>query len=96
MTKIWTLDRIMRFLIMVLGAVALLWVLNYLSGVLSPFFAAFLMAYILDPLVCKLQTKVKHRIVAVIIVLLVALLLITGALWIFIPMVVTKCGTWGN
>lgn len=90
MTKIWTLDRIMRFLIMVLGAVALLWVLNYLSGVLSPFFAAFLMAYILDPLVCKLQTKVKHRIVAVIIVLLVALLLITGALWIFIPMVVNE------
>lgn len=90
MTKIWTLDRIMRFLIMVLGVVALLWILNYLSGVLSPFFAAFLIAYILDPLVCKLQTKVKHRIVAVVIVLLAALLLITGALWIFIPMVVNE------
>lgn len=90
MSKIWTLDRIMRFLIMVLGVVALLWVLNYLSGVLSPFFAAFLIAYILDPLVCKLQNKVKHRIVAVIIVLLAALLVITGALWIFIPMVVSE------
>jgi len=90
MTKIWTLDRIMRFLIMVLGAVALLWVLNYLSGVLSPFFAAFLIAYILDPLVCKLQSKVKHRIVAVLIVLLAALLIITGALWFFIPMVVSE------
>jgi len=90
MTKIWTLDRIMRFLIMVLGAVALLWVLNYLSGVLSPFFAAFLLAYILDPLVCKLQAKVKHRIVAVVIVLLAVALIITGALWFFIPMVVNE------
>lgn len=90
MNRIWTLDRIMRFLIMVLGVVALLWVLNYLSGVLSPFFAAFLIAYILDPLVCKLQKKVKHRIIAVVVVLLAALLLITGALWIFIPMVVNE------
>lgn len=90
MTKIWTLDRIMRFLIMVLGAVALLWVLNYLSGVLAPFFAAFLIAYILDPLVCKLQNKVKYRIVAVIVVLLAVLSIITGALWFFIPMVVDE------
>lgn len=90
MTKIWTLDRIMRFLIMVLGVVALLWILNYLSGVLSPFFAAFLIAYILDPLVSKVQTKVKYRIVAVILVLLAALLIISGAMWFFVPMVVDE------
>lgn len=88
MRKIWTLDRVMRFLTMALGAGVLLWILHYLSGVLAPFFAAFLIAYIFDPLVCKIQNKVKHRIIAVILVLLAMILVVGGALWIFVPMVV--------
>ena len=88
MRKLWTLDRIMRLLIIVVGAGIVLWVLHYLSGVLAPFFAAFLVAYIFDPLVCKIQNKVKHRIVAVLIVLLGMATIITGAMWIFVPMVV--------
>lgn len=90
MNRVWTLDRVMRFLIVILGLGALLWVLNYLSGVLAPFFAAFLIAYIFDPLVCKIQTKVKHRIIAVVIVLLAMILVVTGALWVFVPMVVSE------
>lgn len=88
MRKIWTLDRVMRFLTMALGAGVLLWILHYLSGVLAPFFAAFLIAYIFDPLVCKVQNKVKHRIIAVVLVLLAMILVVGGALWIFVPMVV--------
>lgn len=88
MRKIWTLDRVMRFLTMALGAGVLLWILHYLSGVLAPFFAAFLIAYIFDPLVCKIQNKVKHRIIAVVLVLLAMILVVGGALWIFVPMVV--------
>lgn len=90
MNRVWNLDRVMRFLIVILGLGALLWVLNYLSGVLAPFFAAFLIAYIFDPLVCKIQTKVKHRIIAVVIVLLAMILVVTGALWVFVPMVVSE------
>ena len=88
MRRMWTIDRIMRLFIMAAGIGVLLWVLHYLSGVLAPFFAAFLIAYIVDPLVCKIQTKVKHRIVAVLLVLLGMAAVITGALWIFVPMVV--------
>ena len=88
--KIWTIDKVMRLLGVVLGAVALLWVLNYLKGVLFPFFAAFLLAYILDPLVCKLQSKVKYRIVAVIIVLLCTLSLVGGVLWFVVPKIVAE------
>ena len=62
MRRIWTVDRVMRLLIMAAGVGILLWVLHYLSGVLAPFFAAFLIAYIFDPLVCKIQNKVKSRI----------------------------------
>ncbi|WP_405338541.1 AI-2E family transporter [Fibrobacter sp.] len=88
MRRIWTVDRVMRLLIMAAGVGILLWVLHYLSGVLAPFFAAFLIAYIFDPLVCKIQSKVKYRIVAVIAVLTLMVLVVGGAVWIFVPMVV--------
>ena len=41
--RIWTIDRVMRLLFMATGLGILLWILNYLSTVLAPFFAAFLM-----------------------------------------------------
>ena len=88
MRRIWTVDRVMRLLIMAAGVGILLWVLHYLSGVLAPFFAAFLIAYIFDPLVTKIQNKVKFRIAAVIVVLTLMILVVGGALWLFIPMVV--------
>ena len=86
--RIWTIDRVMRLLFMATGLGILLWILNYLSAVLAPFFAAFLVAYIFDPLVCKIQNKVKYRVVAVAIVISMIVLVIGGAMWIFIPMVV--------
>ncbi len=86
--RIWTIDRVMRLLFMATGIGILLWILNYLSAVLAPFFAAFLVAYIFDPLVCKIQNKVKYRVVAVAIVISMIVLVIGGAMWIFIPMVV--------
>lgn len=86
--RAWTIDRVMRFLFMATGLGILLWILNYLSAVLAPFFAAFLVAYIFDPLVCKIQNKVKYRVVAVAIVISMMVLVIGGAMWIFIPMVV--------
>ena len=88
MRRIWTVDRVMRLLIMAAGVGILLWVLHYLSGVLAPFFAAFLIAYIFDPLVCKIQNKVKYRIVAVIVVISLMVVVVGGAVWIFVPMVV--------
>ena len=90
MYRRWTLDRVMHFILIVLGTVVALLLVNYLRGVLFPFFAAFLMAYIADPLVTKLTVKVKHRIVAVLIVLLGAILVIGGSLRIFVPMVVSE------
>ena len=88
MRRIWTVDRVMRLLIMAAGVGILLWVLHYLSRVLAPLFAAFLIAYIFDPLVTKIQNKVKFRIAAVIVVLTLMILVVGGALWLFIPMVV--------
>jgi predicted PurR-regulated permease PerM len=80
----------MHFILISLGIVIALLLVDYLQGVLFPFFAAFLLAYIVDPLVNKLQVKVKHRIIAVLIVLISAILIVAGALRIFIPMVVSE------
>ena len=88
MRRIWTIDHIIQLLIMAAGVGILLWVLHYLSGVLAPFFAAFLIAYIFDPLVTKIQNKVKFRIADVVVVLTLMILVVGGALWLFIPMVV--------
>jgi len=74
---------------MIAVAVAVtLYVLNYLSGVLFPFFAAFLVAYIMDPLVCRLQIKFKHRVIAVVLVLLGCAIIIGGCMYFFVPRVV--------
>ncbi|MCF0216340.1 MAG: AI-2E family transporter [Fibrobacteraceae bacterium] len=86
----WTLDRVMRVVLIAAAITLVILLVNYLQGVLFPFFAAFLMAYIADPLVNKLQTKVKHRIVAVIIVLLGACCLLGLAALIFIPQVIDE------
>ncbi|MCR5377351.1 MAG: AI-2E family transporter [Fibrobacter sp.] len=90
MYRRWTLDRVMHFILISLGIVIALLLVDYLQGVLFPFFAAFLLAYIADPLVNKLQVKVKHRIIAVLIVLISAILIVAGSLRIFIPMVVSE------
>ncbi|WP_298767628.1 AI-2E family transporter [uncultured Fibrobacter sp.] len=90
MTRYWSLDRIMRFLRLLIIATICIALVYYLRGVLFPFFAAFLMAYIMDPVVNKLQRRVKHRIVAVIIVLLALGLIIGGGLRLFVPMVVSE------
>ncbi|MCQ2055381.1 MAG: AI-2E family transporter [Fibrobacter sp.] len=90
MYRRWTLDRVMHFILLTLGVVVALLLVNYLRGVLFPFFAAFLLAYIVDPLVNRLQVKVKHRIIAVLIVLVSTILIIGGSLRLFVPMVVSE------
>lgn len=90
MLRHWNLDRVVHALFFIAGAVVVLLLVNYLRGVLFPFFAAFLLAYIVDPLVNKLQKKVKHRIVAVVVVLLGTVLVLAGCLRLFIPMVVAE------
>ena len=46
MSKHWTLDRVMRFILWTVGLGISLALVYYLRGVLFPFFAAFLIAYI--------------------------------------------------
>ena len=79
MQRNWTLDRVMRYVLIAVAVGVSLYVLNYLRGVLFPFFAAFLIAYIMDPLVCWLQIKFRYRVIAVIVVILACAVIIGRA-----------------
>ena len=67
--------------------IGLLYLVNYLSGVLLPFFIAWLIAYMIYPMVTFVQykLKVKNRIASIIIVLLSLTIILTLASIVLIP-----------
>ena len=54
-----TFDRVARWLIVTLVAVALVLLINRLSKVLLPFFIAWILAYMIYPFVVFLQNKCR-------------------------------------
>ncbi len=83
--KPFTFDRVVRLLIGISLFLGSIWLINYLSDVLLPFFVALILAYIMNPFVNWLQRFVKSRIAAVLISLGIILLFIIGFLAIMIP-----------
>jgi len=82
-----TFDVFVRWLIGALVAVAVLYLLNYLSGVLLPFFVAWLLAYLLYPIVKFVQYKlhVPGRVLSIIVTLVFVIAVIAGVTWLIIP-----------
>lgn len=82
-----TFDKFIRWTLIVLLIFAVLYITNYLSGVLLPFFAAWLFAYLLNPLVnfVQIRLKVKIRALAIIITLLFVIAVISGIVYMIIP-----------
>lgn len=74
----YTLDRIVRSLILVGTLLGIIWMLNYLSAVLIPFAIALLIAYLLNPLVRFFQERLRVRWRGV--AILLTLILVFGAL----------------
>ena len=75
-----TLDTVVRGIIAIAIVVGIIMLLNRLSGVLLPFFAAWLLAYMLFPLVKFFQYKcrLKFRIAGIFFALLTVGLVLTG------------------
>ena len=82
-----TFDRFIRWALIALLVVTVLYIVSYLSNVLLPFFVAWLLAYLLYPIVRFVQYKLHVRVRALAIVLsMVAVLgLIGGVLYFIIP-----------
>jgi predicted PurR-regulated permease PerM len=94
MQKEITFDRFIRIAGIALLVVAVLYAINYLSGVLLPFFVAWLLAYLLYPIVKFVQYKmhVPTRALSIIVTLIVVIAVITGIVWLIIPPMVEQFG----
>lgn len=82
-----TFDRFIRVAGIVLIVFASLFLINYLSSALLPFFVAWLFAYLLYPLVKFVQYKmhIKVRALSIIIAMLFVIAVIAGVLYLIIP-----------
>ena len=87
-----TFDRVARWGIVLLLCAVAVWLINRLSTVLLPFFAAWLMAYMMYPLVHFLQNKcrLRNRVLSIIVAFILVCGVIAGALALIIPPVVEE------
>ena len=97
-TKKITLDTVVRGVIALAIFIGIVMLLNRLSGVLLPFFAAWLIAYLLFPLVkfFEVKCRMKFRILGIICALLTVLLVLTGLSFLIFPPMVEEGGRIAN
>ncbi len=88
-----TFDRFIRGLMVAIVLVAAVWLINYLSSVLLPFFIAWIVAYMLYPLVRFLQYKccLRSRILSIVVALLFVMAVLAGVLFLIIPPTIAEC-----
>ena len=82
-----TFDTFVRGLIGVIIIVFIIWLLNKLSGALTPFFLAWLIAYILFPMVrfFQVRCRMKYRILGILSTFIIVGGILTGIFFLVIP-----------
>ena len=87
-----TFDSFIRGTISGLIIIGVLYLVNYLSSVLLPFFIAWLIAYLAYPLVTFFQhkMKLKSRVLSIFIVMLILLILLTLAIILLVPPIISE------
>ena len=82
-----TFDSFIRGVFAVSFIIGILWLINYLSGVLLPFFVAWLIAYLIYPIVTFFQykLKLKNRALSISVVMLMLIGLIVLSTVMIIP-----------
>ena len=82
-----TFDRFVRILAVVLIILGVLWLVNYLSAVLLPFFVGWVLAYLLNPLVNFVEHKmhVPTRALSIIVALLFVALMVALVVYFIVP-----------
>jgi len=81
-----TFDKFIRGALAITIVVAVIYVVNYLSGVLLPFLVAWLFAYLLYPLVKFIQYKLKVRVRAIAII--IAMMLVVTVIGILVYFII--------
>ena len=87
MSKEITFDKFIRWAGIVVLVLAVLYITNYLSEVLLPFFIAWFFAYLLYPVVKFIENKlhVKVRALSIILAMGAAIAVVGGVIWLIIP-----------
>lgn len=88
----WNIDRIMKLIIGIAIAVAIILLIGRLSDVLLPFFVACFIAYILQPLV-DLNRKLTHekgRAFSSILTVIEVMAILAGIIYLFLPHVIKE------
>ena len=87
-----TFDSFIRGIISGAIIIGLLYLVNYLSGVLLPFFVAWLIAYLINPIVNFFQhkAKFKSRIASILVTMLLLLTLLTAAGVLLVPPIIDE------
>ena len=98
MAKEITFDKFIRWTGITLIVLGVLYVTNYLSSVLLPFFIAWFFAYLLYPVVRFIENKlhVKVRALSIIIAMLLAIGVIGGVIWLIIPPMIDQLDKLGE
>ena len=90
-----TFDRFIRWI--VIGGIIFLslFVLNYLSAVLLPFFIAWVMAYLMYPVVIFFEKRlhIKVRAISIIIAMLAVIAILSGVIYLIIPPMIEQFST---
>jgi len=90
-----TFDRFIRWI--VIGGIIFLslFVLNYLSAVLLPFFIAWVMAYLMYPVVIFFEKRlhIKVRAISIILAMLTAIAVLSGVIYLIIPPMIEQFST---
>ena len=89
-----TFDSFIRGIISVIIILGILYLLNYLSSVLLPFFIAWLIAYMTYPMVTFVQYKlrIKNRVASILIVMLSLSILLTLTTVLLFPPIIDEFG----
>ena len=87
MSKEITFDKFIRWAGIVTLVIAVLYITNYLSEVLLPFFIAWFFAYLLYPVVKFIENKlhVKVRAISILLAMGAAIAIVGGVIWLIIP-----------
>ena len=87
MSKEITFDKFIRWAGIVVLVLAVLYIINYLSEVLLPFFIAWFFAYLLYPVVKFIENKlhVKVRAISILLAMGAAIAIVGGVIWLIIP-----------
>ena len=87
-----TFDRVIRWVLVVLGATAAVLLINRLSSVLLPFFIAWILAYMIYPFVIFLQNKcrLRYRVVSITVALLIVFAVVALAVFLVVPPIIQE------